>query len=112
MRPHSLTRAILAIAALLVLPEAVSAYCFCPGGWRLTENQWGFGATCSAAESDAYSKGLAAAEDACAARGSSVCALGSFVPTWPCEPSQMPGHIGEMQRDGQTQYQCLKCIVE
>ena len=109
MRLRSWKLAIFALALPLVLPNAAVAGCFCPTGttWQVTDFQWGFGATCEAAEADSIANAQNAAESACA---NGVCAFGSYIPTWPCEPSQMPGHIGQMQRDGKIEYKCLICI--
>jgi hypothetical protein len=108
MKLGSWKLAIFAVAALLALPNAVVAGCRCPSlaSWQVTGYQWGFGATCSEAEADSMANAMAAAENQC---DYGVCAFGSFIQTWPCEPSQMEGHIGQMQFDGKIEYKCLIC---
>ena len=108
MRLRSWKLAIFAVAAILVLPNAAAAACRCPtlAPWQVTDFQWGFGATCSLAEADARNTAMPAAEAQCS---EGVCAFGSFIQTWPCEPSQMPGHIGDMQFDGKIEYKCRIC---
>lgn len=90
----------------LLAAHPAAAGCFCPPNFQTTGNNWGFGATCSAAHDNMVANAQAEAAATCE---NGVCAFGSVTITWGCQTSTMPPHVGEKQEDGTIQFKCLAC---
>lgn len=108
MRQNVIRFSIALMVAGILASQPATAGCRCPAAapFQTTNFQWGFGADCTAAHNDMVAKNQAEAESLCEF---GVCAFGAVTITWPCEPSSMPGHEGQMQKDGTIDFKCLAC---